>query len=138
MSFLRNFPLLQLTIRVMAGRSQFGASGDDLGFPHPDGIRTIFIVCYELETPPPTIRQIYVNFNKAGNSIMPDTYREDGAAFITTKVGDTVVINGKPELVIAVKVYRESKAPRLSPEKYLNQIVEDQQAHQGQAIGHRG
>jgi hypothetical protein len=41
---------------------------------------------------------------------MPDTYREDGAAFITTKMGDTVVINGKPERVIAVKVYRESKA----------------------------
>jgi hypothetical protein len=89
----------------------------DLGFPHPDGIRTIYIVCYELETPPPTIRQVYVNFNRAGNPIHPDTYREDGAAFITARVGDSVVINGKPKRVIAVKVYRESKALRLSPEK---------------------
>jgi hypothetical protein len=86
----------------------------DFGFPHPDGIRTIYIVCYELETPPPTIRQVYVNFNRAGNPIHPDTYRDDGAAFITTKVGDAVIINGKPERVIAVKVYRESKKARLS------------------------
>jgi hypothetical protein len=58
-----------------------------------------------------------VNFNRPGNLIHPNTYREDGAAFITTKVGDTVVHHGKQERVIAVKVYRESKALRLSPEK---------------------
>jgi hypothetical protein len=88
---------------------------EDFGFPHPDGKRIIYIVCYELETPPPTIRQIYVNFNRAGNPTAPDTYREDGAAFITTKVGDTIVHNGKQERVIAVKVFSESRKPRPSP-----------------------